>query len=250
MTGQIYVVGIGPGDPDHMTPAAEMALSSCQIVIGFTLYVSFLKNRFPALRFESSGMQNELARARRAIELAERGTTVGIVSSGDAGIYGIAAPVIEMMQKRQSHVHIQIIPGISALSSSSSLLGSPLANDFAVISMSDLLTPLDTVLKRVEMFAQANIVTVIYNPRGSRFPDNIKKAIGIFLSYRSPETVVGIVRNAYRNGESVSITTLSSLNTEDIDMLTTIIIGNSETFVYRGMMATRRGYNKKYAIDR
>jgi len=250
MTGTIYIAGIGPGDPDHMTPAAERALSSCEVIIGFTLYVSFLKDRFPNARFESSGMTNELARARRSIELAEGGMTVGVVSSGDAGIYGIAAPVLEMAERRKSDVRIEIIPGISALSSAASLIGSPLTNDFAVISMSDLLTPLDTVLKRVDAFAKADIVTVIYNPRGSRFPDNLRKAIDIFLKYRDPETPVGIVKNAYREGQSVTITTLSKLKVEDIDMLTTVIIGNSETFVYRNMMVTRRGYGRKYAIDR
>ncbi|PYB68380.1 precorrin-3B C(17)-methyltransferase [Thermoplasma sp. Kam2015] len=249
MYGKIYIIGIGPGSPDHMTPAARKALASSDVIIGFSLYVSFVREEFPEKKYEISGMQNELARARRAIDLADQGMTVAVISSGDAGIYGIAAPTLEMMQRRGSNVEVEIVPGISALSSAASLLGSPLTNDFAVISMSDLLTPLEVVMKRAEIFAKSDIVTVIYNPRGSRFPDNLRKAIDIFAKYRDPNTVVGIVRNAYREGQSVKITKLSEIVPEEIDMLTTVIVGNSETFVYRDMMATRRGYSKKYSID-
>ncbi|MGC8609346.1 MAG: precorrin-3B C(17)-methyltransferase [Thermoplasmata archaeon] len=247
--GKIYIIGIGPGSPDHMTPAARKAISRCDVIIGFSLYVDLVKEEFPGKCYETSGMQNELARARRAIDLAEQGMTAGLISSGDAGIYGIAGPALEMMQKIGSNADVEIVPGISALSSVASLLGSPLTNDFAVISMSDLLTPIDIILKRIEIFAMSDIVTVIYNPRGSRFPDNIKRAIEIFMKHRDPDTATGIVKNAYREGQTVKISRLSQISFEDIDMLTTIVIGNSETFVYRGMMSTRRGYSRKYRID-
>ncbi|BAB60090.1 precorrin-3b c17-methyltransferase [Thermoplasma volcanium GSS1] len=245
----LFVVGIGPGSNDLMTPQASLAIERSEYVIGFSLYVSFIKEKFPNKIYISNGMQGEIERAKKAIELARSGHNVSIISSGDAGIYGIAGAVFEILSTLEDNMpEVSVVPGISALSSCASLLGSPLSNDFMVLSLSDLLTPWEVIRKRAEAAAILDLVTVIYNPRGSRFPNNLEKVMEYFLKYRSGDTPVGIVRNAYRPDQSAKIVQLKDFSCSEIDMLTTVIIGNSETYVSGRWMATRRGYSGKYDV--
>ncbi|MEM0141695.1 MAG: precorrin-3B C(17)-methyltransferase [Thermoplasmatales archaeon] len=249
MAGKLFIVGMGPGDASQMTEGAVSAIEHSEVIIGFSLYTALLRRIFPEKKFISNGMQGEIERAKVAIEMAESGKNVAIVSSGDAGIYGIASPVIEIVSRRSSvGFELKIVPGLSASSAVSSILGAPLANDFITLSLSDLLTPLDLIMDRIEFAGKFDLVIVLYNPRGSRFPDNFSKAMDILKKYRKPETPVGIVRNAYRDKQSAKITNLASVNPEELDMLTTVVIGNSQTTVYKDLMYTKRGYSNKYDI--
>lgn len=249
MKGTLYIIGIGPGSKDQLSGAAMEGLKKSDTVIGFSLYIALIRDTFPDKKFIINGMQGELARARKAIELAMQGETVSLISSGDAGIYGIASPVFEIIEKEKIDLKPVVVPGISALSSAASLLGAPLSNDFMVVSMSDLLTDFGVILKRVEAAAFLDMVTVIYNPRGSRFPDNLQACIDIFRKHRSPETPVGLVKKAYRRDQQITIATLGEMDCEMADMVTTVIIGNSETRTFRDMIYTKRGYSKKYDVS-
>ncbi|MGP6220434.1 precorrin-3B C(17)-methyltransferase [Caldiplasma sukawensis] len=245
-SGKIYIVGIGPGSREFLSPAAVKAISESQVIVGFTLYVELIRDLISHKKVVSNGMTGELARARYAVKEADEGNVVSLVSSGDPGIYGIGAALFEIVESINEDIDIEIIPGISALSSVASLVGVPLANDFAVISMSDMLTPHDVIMKRMECLMIADLVTVIYNPRGSRFPDNLSEAFSIVKKYRDGKTPVAHVRNAYRKGMKIEIETVETYDPNTADMITTVIIGNSNTRMVRGKMATPRGYTNKY----
>lgn len=212
----------------------------------------------------SSGMRQEVDRCAKAVELAQQGNTVAVICSGDPGIYAMAGLVFEVLSRQQSavsgqlvganccspfpSVNVEIIPGIPALSACASRLGAPLMHDFASISLSDLLTPWELIEKRLEAAASADFVIVIYNPKSKGRPDNIKKARDIILKFRSPDTPAGIVKGATRENESVVITDLKNMLDNEIDMQSTVIIGNSNTFTWQDRMVTPRGYSKKYKI--
>jgi len=249
---KLYVVGIGPGGLNHMTLEAREALAGSQVVVGYQTYLDFITPLLTGKEVVSSGMMKEVERCRQAISRAASGRDTAIVSSGDAGIYGMAGLILELVDedvKRSvelpllQEIEVFIIPGVSAVQAAASVLGAPLMHDFAVISLSDLMTPWGAIRKRLQAAADADFVVALYNPRSKGRVQQIEAAREILLSRRSPETVVGIVRNACRAGESKTVTTLQKMLGEEIDMFSIVIIGNSATFVDgKGRMVTPRGY--------
>jgi len=233
------VVGLGPGNRDCFTPEALAAIKSAQVVVGYHTYLDLIPDLIQDKEKVATPMRGEVERARQAVELAAAGKTVAVVSSGDPGIYGMAGLIIEAAGGR---VPVRVIPGITAASAAAASLGAPLMNDFAVISLSDLLTPWETMLKRLEAAAAGDFVIVLYNPRSHGRPDHIKTAREIMLKYKSPATPVGIVRQARRGQEQKTLTTLGDMLNHEIDMLTTVIIGNAQTRTEGDFMVTPRGY--------
>ncbi|MFQ5826326.1 MAG: precorrin-3B C(17)-methyltransferase [Dehalococcoidia bacterium] len=242
--GKLFVVGIGPGPIEEMSPRARKAIEACDTILGYRTYIKLLGGLVEGKRVVPSGMGQEMARAKRAIQEALSGKQVALVSSGDPGIYGMAGPVLEVLLTEGISLDLQIIPGIPAFSASAASLGAPLMNDFAVISLSDLLTPWEVIERRLEAAAQGDFVVVLYNPRSKKRSQQIQKARRILLKHRSPQTWVGIVRRAGREEEEVLMADLASMPEEKIDMQTTVIIGNSTTFVHLGRMVTPRGYER------
>jgi cobalt-precorrin 5A hydrolase / precorrin-3B C17-methyltransferase len=245
-TGQLLLVGTGPGQLDQITPAAKIAIAQADVVIGYSLYIDLIA---PLLRpgqiVEALPITQERQRAQRAIELAQWGLTVAVVSSGDCGIYGMAGLVMEELRAigwDGKIPGVQVFPGITALQSAASRVGAPLMHDFCAISLSDLLTPWDVIEKRLVAAAQADFVTALYNPRSQTRTQQIATAKAIFLKYRNPMTPVAIVRSAYRQDEHITLTTLEKLLETPIDMLTTILIGNQSTRTHGDWMITPRGY--------
>jgi len=245
-TGQLWLIGTGPGQLDQMTPAAKTAVCQADAVIGYGLYVDLLK---PLLRsgqvVERFPITQERQRAERAIALAHWGLTVAVVSSGDCGIYGMAGLVLEQLQAQGWNGKtpaVEIFPGITALQATASRVGAPLMHDFCAISLSTLLTPWSVIEKRLAAAAQADFVTALYNPRSQTRIEQLLKAQEIFLRYRQPDTPVAIVRSAYRPDEQTRLTTLDQLQDATVDMLTTVLIGNHSTRTYAGWMITPRGY--------
>ena len=238
---KIYVTGLGPGASDQMTVQAKKVLEKCPVIIGYTVYIDIIREEFPDKIFLSTPMRREVDRCRMAFEEAGKGQDVAMVCSGDAGIYGMAGLIFEI-GKEYPEVGVEIVPGITAASGGAAVLGAPLMHDFAVISLSDLLTPWEKIEKRIRAAAEADFVICIYNPSSKKRVDYLKKACGMILEYRKPETVCGMVRNIGRDGESYEILSLERLQDAQTDMFTTVFIGNSDTMVINGRMVTPRGY--------
>lgn len=239
--GKIYVTGLGPGAEDQMTKKAQKVLESCQVIIGYTVYIDLIREQFPDKIFLSMPMRQEAQRCRMAFEEARKGQDVAMVCSGDAGIYGMAGLICEIGPEYPD-IEIEIVPGITAASGGAAVLGAPLMHDFAVISLSDLLTPWETIEKRLKAAAQADFVICLYNPSSRKRADYLSRACGIILESRSAATVCGIVRNIGREGESCRILSLGELKDIQTDMFTTVFIGNSATKEINGRMVTPRGY--------
>lgn len=238
---KIYVTGLGPGADDQMTIRAKKVLEKCPVIIGYTVYIDLIREEFPDKTFLSTPMRKEADRCRMAFEEAQKGRDVAMVCSGDSGIYGMAGLICEI-GKDYPDVGIEIVPGITAASGGAAVLGAPLMHDFAVISLSDLLTPWDKIEKRIRAAAEADFVLCIYNPSSKKRADYLRKACGMILEYRNPETVCGIVRNIGRDGETYEILSLERLKDTQVDMFTTVFIGNSNTMELNGRMVTPRGY--------
>jgi len=238
----IQVIGIGPGSMEEMTPRAKSAIENADIVIGYSTYVKLIKDYFPDKQFISSGMTREVERCELVLQKALEGNRVALISSGDSGIYGMAGIMLEVVNKSGSAIPVEVIPGITAANSAAAVLGAPLMHDFAVISLSDLLTPLDLIYKRVECAAQGDFVICLYNPRSKGRSGYINTARDIILKSRKASTPVGIVRNAGRESEQHFITTLGDMLDYEIDMFSVVIIGNSNTYIENGKMITPRGY--------
>lgn len=245
-TGKLLLVGTGPGQLDQMTPAAQTAVSCADAVIGYSLYIQLIAPLLqPTQIVEALPITQERQRAQRAIELAQWGLTVAVVSSGDCGIYGMAGLVLEELQDLGwdgKTPGVQIFPGITALQAAAARVGTPLMHDFCAISLSDLLTPWQVISKRLEAAAMADFVTALYNPRSQTRIQQLALAQQIFLKYRDPNTPVAIVRSAYRQDEQITLTTLDKLLDVPIDMLTTVLIGNQSTRTHGEWMITPRGY--------
>ena len=245
-TGKLYLVGIGPGSLEQITPAAKTAITEADAVIGYSLYTNLIKTLFRSGQIiESLPITQERQRAQRAIELAQWGLTVAVVSSGDCGIYGMAGLVLEELQTKGwdgKTPQVEVFPGISAIQAAAARVGAPLMHDFCAISLSDLLTPWEVIQKRLEAAAMGDFVTAIYNPRSQKRTRQIIIARQIFLQYRNPNTPVAIVHSAYRQDEKIEITTLEKMLDSSIDMLTTVVIGNSNTRNHANWMITPRGY--------
>ena len=244
--GKLYLVGIGPGSLDQITPAAKTAIAGADVVIGYSLYIDLVQSLFrPEQVIESLPITQERQRGERAISLANQGLTVAVISSGDCGIYGMAGLVLEQLKLDNwdgKTPQVQVFPGISALQAVASRVGAPLMHDFCAVSLSDLLTPWEVILKRLEAAAMADFVTSIYNPRSQKRVEQIVKAQEIFLKHREPDTPVAIVRSVYRDDEQITVTSLEKMLDHPIDMLTTIIIGNSNTYSHGDWIVTPRGY--------
>jgi len=245
-SGKLLLVGTGPGEINQITPAAQAAVSSADAVIGYSLYIQLVATLLqPNQIVEALPITQERQRAQRAIELAQWGLTVAVVSSGDCGIYGMAGLVLEELQTQGwdgKNPSIQIFPGISALQAAAARVGTPLMHDFCAISLSDLLTPWEVIEKRLVAAAAADFVTAIYNPRSQTRVQQLTIARDIFLQYRNSNTPVAIVRSAYRQDEQIHLTTLDQFLDVPIDMLTTVLIGNSHTRTHANWMITPRGY--------
>lgn len=247
--GVLAVVGTGPGAADLMAPRARQALEQAEIVVGYRTYLDLVRDCLnPASEVISSSMMQEIDRCRKALELAESGRRVALVCGGDPGIYAMAGLVFELAQAMEATASIEIIPGIAALNACAAVLGAPLMHDFAAISLSDLMTPWEVIERRLEAVAPADFVVVIYNPKSKKRTDQIVRAREILLAHRTPATPVGIVRAAGRDQESMRLTTLAAMLDEEIGMQTTVIVGNSQTFVWRDRMITPRGYSAKYGL--
>ena len=239
---KVYAVGLGPGDLDFMAPKAREIILSCDVITGYTGYMELISELTVGKELISTGMTGETKRCEAAIAEALKGKSVCVVSSGDAGIYGMAALLFELAEKHPE-VEIEVVPGITAAISSAAILGSPLTNDFAVISLSDLLTPWDVIEKRLDACSAGDMVLCLYNPQSRKRSDYLEKACNIALRYKSPDTVCGFVKNAYRGSSIESqLCTLAELPGAKVDMFTTVIIGNSATKIIDGKMVTTRGY--------
>jgi cobalt-factor III methyltransferase len=251
--GKLFVVGFGPGDFKHITTRVVEAIQESDLIIGYKTYVDLIQDLVTEQTVVSTGMTEEVARAQEAVKQAESGKKVAVISSGDAGVYGMAGLVYEVLiekgWKEATGVEVEIVPGISAINSCASLIGAPVMHDSCTISLSDHLTPWELIAKRVEAAAQADFVIALYNPRSGRRTRQIVEAQKILLRYRSPETPVGLVKSAYRERQEVIITNLEEMLNHDIGMLTTVIIGNSSTFMYDNKIITPRGYRRKYTLN-
>ncbi|MCP3872117.1 MAG: precorrin-3B C(17)-methyltransferase [Desulfobacteraceae bacterium] len=258
----LYIVGIGPGSPDHMSARALSVLKDVDTVAGYTTYIDLIRNLVADKNIIATAMKKEIDRVKAAIDTALSGKSCAIVSSGDSGIYAMAGLALEICKERKLAVfspqneqrdehalRVEIVPGIPALSSGASLLGAPLTHDFACISLSDLLTPWELIEKRIEYAAKADFVLVIFNPKSKKRNWQLGKTMEIVLKYRDGNTPVGIVKNAMRKSQDVSIVSLSELADADVDMLTTVFIGSTQSSRYRDFMYTPRGYSGKYAMD-
>ena len=240
-TGNIAVVGMGPGRESMMTDEALQALDSADVIVGYTVYLDLLGERFAGKESLSTPMKQETERCRLAFEEAAKGKSVAMVCSGDAGIYGMAGPILEM-SSRYPDVDIQIVPGITAAVSGAAVLGAPLMNDFCVISLSDLLTPWPVIEKRLRAAAMGDFCVCIYNPMSKKRPHHLAKACAILMELKPADTVCGWVRNIGREGQEYEILTLGELADAQLDMFTTVFVGCSETRVLNGRMVTDRGY--------
>ncbi len=238
-TGRLYIIGIGPGDLAQLTVEAKNALAECDCIVGYKPYLITIKTLIEGKEIHSFAMKQEVDRVKKAIELAKQNRKVALISSGDPGIYAMAGPALELTA--DENIEVKIVPGISALNMSASILGAPLMHDFTVISLSDLLTPLDLIKKRIKAAAEADFVIVIYNPKSKGRPDIINSAQKIILKTRSSQTPIGIVRKEKGEQKAV-ISNLADFTSQEIDMLSTVIIGNSKTFVANNRMITPRGY--------
>lgn len=253
MSGKLLIVGFGPGNFEHITERAKEALQESDMIIGYKTYVELIQGLLSNQQVISTGMTEEVTRAQEAVKQAEQGKKVAVISSGDAGVYGMAGLVYEVLVEkgwsRKDGVEIEIIPGISAINSCASLLGAPVMHDACTISLSDHLTPWTLIEKRIEAAASADFVIALYNPKSGRRTRQIAEAQRILLQYRSPDTPVGLVKSAYRDRQNIVITNLKEMLEHEIGMLTTVIIGNSSTFLYDDLMITPRGYQRKYTLN-
>ncbi len=256
-------MSLGPGARPFMVPEALEALARSEVVMGYTLYMELIKDLLEGKEVHSSGMRKEVDRCRDAIDHASRGRRVALVSSGDAGIYAMAGLVLDLCREREFTVArqdtgplssgvdfcLEVIPGVAAFNAAASILGAPLMHDFAAVSLSDHLTPWALIEKRLEAAALADFVLAVYNPRSKARPHLLNEARSILLRHKSPQTPVGIVRKAMRDGQFHCLTTLEEIPMEEVDMQSVLLVGNSRTYVWNGWMVTPRGYLDKYDPD-
>ena len=237
---KLYVVGIGPGAAEYMTGKAMNALRDVDVIAGYGVYVDLVKPLFPDKEYLMTPMRKEVDRCKMAIDAALAGKNVAMISSGDAGVYGMACLILELAADLP--VEVEIVPGVTADLSGGAVLGAPLSHDFAVISLSDLLTPWEKIEARLALAAQADLCLSIYNPASHRRADYLNRACGILLRYIEPERPCGVVRNIAREGQDMAVMTLRELADYPADMFTTVCVGNSQTKIIGGRLVTPRGY--------
>ena len=251
-TGKIMLVGLGPGAVEHMTGRARAAIAEADTIIGYVTYVRLVADLIDGKEVIKKSMTEELDRAIEALDRAKQGKKVALISSGDAGVYGMAGPTFEVLFQAgwtpDSDIEVEIVPGASALNTCASLVGAPLTHDFCAISLSDLLTPWPTIARRLDAVAYSDFVVALYNPKSGRRTRQIQEAQRIFLRHRDPNTPVAIVKSAFRPKQRLEFTTLEKMAEADIGMLSTVLIGNSNTFIQGGLMVTPRGYANKYDV--
>ena len=252
-TGKIMLVGLGPGSHDHLTARARAAIAEADTIIGYVTYIRLVADLLEGKEVIRKAMTEELDRAIEALDRARQGRKVALISSGDAGVYGMAGPTFEVLFQAgwtpDSDIEVEIVPGASALNTCAALVGAPLTHDFCAISLSDLLTPWPAIARRLDAAAAADFVVALYNPKSGRRTGQIAQAQRLFLRHRRPDTPVAIVKSAYRPRQRIEFTTLEKMAEADIGMLTTVLIGNSNTFVRDGLMVTPRGYANKYEVE-
>ncbi len=236
---KLYVIGIGPGGREHMILKAVETIKKSDIIVGYTPYIDYLGDLVKGKEIYSTGMKGEIERCKLAIKKVKEGKNTAIISTGDAGLYGMAGPILELKED----IEVEIIPGVTAAFSAASELGSPIMHDFASISLSDLLTPWEVIEKRIEKAAEGDFVIAIYNPRSKGRKDHLEKAVEIMLKYKEGDIPVGIVKNSGRGNTEIILTTLVNISYEKVDMLSILIIGNSNTYVKDDQMITPRGYH-------
>lgn len=237
----IYVVGIGPGGHDTMTYEAMRTIEKSDVIVGYKTYIDLIKDLIKDKHVVSNGMKQEIDRVKKAVEISKIGKTVAVISSGDAGVYGMAGLVLEMAEDEE----VKTISGVTASTAAAAVLGAPLMHDFCHISLSDLLTPLDLIYKRVELASQGDFVICLYNPRSKGRPDYLKHAFEIMKKYKLGSTPVGVVKNAERENQKVHICTIDTIDYESVDMLSIVIVGNSSTYIKNNKIITKRGYENK-----
>ena len=244
--GKIIIAGIGPGSKEDITPAVLEAVREADTIVGYKYYFQFIEPFVkPGCECIDTGMKRERERAEQAFELAEQGKTVVVISSGDAGIYGMAPLIYEMKKVHQSDIEIKSLPGISAFQKAASLLGAPIGHDMCIISLSDLMTPWEVIERRIKAAAVGDFVTAVYNPKSHGRYWQLYRLQELFLKNRSPDTPVGYVRQAGREEEEIKVTTLEKFDPEDVDMFTVILIGNSQSYIADGKIITPRGYYRE-----
>lgn len=251
--GVLSIVGIGPGAAQHTSPAALEAIQGADVIVGYITYIKLVRHLIAGKEIVKTGMTEEIGRARAAVERARGGAKVAIISSGDAGVYGMAGLVFQVLKEigwtRDGSPELRIVPGITALNSCASLVGAPLGHDFCAISLSDLLTPWPVIAKRIEAAATADFVVGLYNPASGRRTRQIVEAHDILRRHRAGTTPVALVKSAYRQLETAVLTDLDHFLDYEIGMLTTVLVGSSQTFMFEGYMVTPRGYTNKYTWD-
>lgn len=235
---KLYVIGIGPGGKEHMTLKAIDTIKKCDVIVGYTYYIELIKDFIENKEIIKTGMKGEIQRCNMAIEKVKEGLNTCIISTGDAGLYGMAGPVLELAED----IEVEVVPGITAAFSAASELGAPIMHDFCTISLSDLLTPWEVIEKRIEAAAQGDFVISIYNPKSKGRVKHIEKAVEIISKYKSKDTPVGIVKHSGREGNERVITTLENIDFDIIDMMTVVIIGNSQSSIKDAYIVTPRGY--------
>ena len=241
-TGKLVVVGLGPGGADDMSGRARVAVESCEVIAGYTVYVDMLRDAFPEKEVIVTPMRKEVERCRAALDEAAAGRAVAMVCSGDPGVYGMAGLIYELAREYPP-LEIEVVPGVSAANGGAAVLGAPLMHDYCVISLSDLLTPWEKIERRLVAAAEADFVISLYNPSSHKRPDYLQRACDILLGAgKDPATVCGTVRNIGREGQEACVLTLAELRDTHVDMFTTVFIGNSQTIQIDGKMVTPRGY--------
>jgi precorrin-3B C17-methyltransferase len=244
---KLYIIGIGPGSLELMTLRAREAIGECGVIVGYKTYVRLIEGLTHGKEIVSLGMMEEMKRAQKAVELASEGKVVGLISSGDAGIYGMAGLALEALKEMKADtIAVEVVPGVPALCAAASLLGAPLGHDFAAISLSDLLTEWEVIEKRIMAAAESDFIIVLYNPKSGKRTWQLERAREILLKSRPGTTPVGLVTSAYREGQKVAITDLERMLSHEAGMLTTVVIGNLSTYVHGDKLITPRGYQKKY----
>ena len=238
---KLYVVGIGPGGRENMTLKAIETIKSCEVIVGYEPYIEYVRDLVEGKEIVANGMRKEIERCQKAIDMVKSGKNTAIISTGDAGLYGMAGPIFELAED----IEVEVVPGVTASFSAASELGAPIMHDNATISLSDLLTPWSVILNRLEMAAKGDFVISIYNPRSKGRKDHLEQAINIIRKYRNEETPVGIVKNSGRDKREIRLTNLKDMDFEIVDMLSIVIIGNTNTFIKNGKMLTPRGYEIK-----
>lgn len=254
----LYIVGTGPGKPDHMSGRARQVLAACDIVVGYKTYLELIEDEIKDKNILTTGMTKEVDRVQAAIDAALDGHVCALVSGGDAGIYAMAGLVLEMLALKKipcntgekAGLCVEVVPGIPALAAGAALLGAPLTHDFATVSLSDLLTPWEMIEKRLDAAAAADFVINIYNPKSKKRDWQLSRAMDIILKHRAGTTPAGIVTGAMRDNQKVALCALKDLDKADVGMQSIVIVGNSSTFIYNDFMITPRGYSKKYEIGK